>query len=149
MVIKNAESLALIAMTEHGLLEKGWKFKFDRAHRRFGYCSYREKTISLSKPLVELNDQEQVMDTILHEIAHALTGKGNGHNAKWRAKCVEIGARPNRCYSSAEVNEPKPRWLGTCPNGHKTYRHKRRRISCGRCSPKWNPELMFVWSENE
>jgi predicted SprT family Zn-dependent metalloprotease len=35
------------------------------------------------------------MDTVLHEVAHALT-RGDKHGARWKAKCLEIGARPDR-----------------------------------------------------
>ena len=34
-------------------IKLGYGFKFDNAKRRFGYCSYRDKEISLSKPLCE------------------------------------------------------------------------------------------------
>jgi predicted SprT family Zn-dependent metalloprotease len=68
----------------------GYKFKFDNAKRRFGYCSYTDKEISLSKPLCEynLNNFYQINDTILHEIAHALSYKihgrrGSGHCKRW------------------------------------------------------------------
>ena len=40
------------------------------------------------------HDPDEVRDTILHEIAHALVGPGHGHDAVWKAKCVEVGAKP-------------------------------------------------------
>ena len=53
----------------------GYSFKFDNAKRRFGQCSYTDKRISLSKPLASnnLDNFFQINDTILHEIAHALS----------------------------------------------------------------------------
>ena len=55
----------------------GYRFKFDNAKRRFGQCSYTNKRISLSKPLSSnnLDNFFQINDTILHEIAHALSYK--------------------------------------------------------------------------
>ena len=50
--------------------------------KRFGQCDRTTKTISLSKELTRINDISKVKDTILHEIAHALT-KG-GHNREWK-----------------------------------------------------------------
>ena len=38
-----------------------------------GTCSYVKKTIYLAKWYTELNDESEVRDTILHEIAHALS----------------------------------------------------------------------------
>ncbi len=152
MNIKLANRLAVSTMEKHGLIEKGWTFKFDRAKVRFGQCSHTIKRITLSEALTELNSLEQVTDTILHEVAHALVGSRNGHNYKWRMECVRIGANPDRCYGN-EVIQPenarlKRKWQGTCPNGHKTrLRARRTKISCGRCSRVYNPEYLFIWSE--
>jgi hypothetical protein len=44
----------------------------------------------------------QVTDTILHEIAHALT-LGDGHGYAWKRKCIEIGAKPERCYTNKDT----------------------------------------------
>jgi len=67
-----ARILAVTLMQQHGLV--GWTFKFDHARRRFGCCNFTRRTISLSRPLTFLNDDAEVRDTILHEIAHALAG---------------------------------------------------------------------------
>jgi len=40
--------------------------------------------------------EEQVRDTILHEIAHAIAGHKAGHGWQWKAECRRIGANPNR-----------------------------------------------------
>ena len=154
MNITNAESLALIAMSEHGLISEGWTFSFDRAKRRFGVCKHRTKQISLSRELTLLNDESQVTDTILHEIAHALCGPRNGHNGVWRMKCREIGANPTRCYSSDEVIQPKAKWIGICPNEHKTKAMKRMKVACSKCCNEFNrgkfsSDFMFVWTPNE
>jgi len=95
-------------MTDHGLFAVGWKFKWDRATRRFGCCHHQRKIISLSLPLTRLNPETQVRDTLLHEIAHALT-PGQGHNRHWKKKCVEVGAQPSRCFMPEEVILPPRR----------------------------------------
>jgi predicted SprT family Zn-dependent metalloprotease len=102
----DARHLALELIAAHGLTE--WRFGFDHARRRFGCCKYRAKLITLSRPLTLLNPVDQVRDTLLHEIAHALT-PGDGHGAKWRAACVRLGARPKRCYGEQEVVAPPRR----------------------------------------
>lgn len=155
MNITNAESLALIAMSEHGLISQGWTFSFDRAKRRFGVCKHRTKQISISKALTELNEEAEVKDTILHEIAHALAGPRNGHNRVWRMRCVQVGARPERCYDSVAVIQPAHKWLGTCPGcKRETKRMKRMKIACSRCCIQYNrgrytDEFAFVWTLNE
>jgi predicted SprT family Zn-dependent metalloprotease len=92
-------------MQRHGLIDAGWRFRFDHARRRFGACRYGEKAITLSRPLALLNAEPEVRDTLLHEIAHALC-PADGHGSKWKAKCREIGARPARCYTEQTVVSP-------------------------------------------
>lgn len=111
------EALALLKekMTEHGLSARGWTGSLDQAERRFGVCRPGRKEISISRPLCALNTDEEVCDTILHEIAHALavieTGENCGHDERWKAICRRIGARPERCYDSDEVNSPDAPWV--------------------------------------
>ena len=57
--------------------------------------------IRLSRPLTNANPWSTVKDTVLHEIAHALT-PGHHHDKVWKAKCVELGATPERCYRTIE-----------------------------------------------
>jgi predicted SprT family Zn-dependent metalloprotease len=132
----DAKILAFELMRAHCLI--GWRFKFDHARRRFGCCKYAEKTVTLSRPLTLMNDEGQVRDTLLHEIAHALT-PGDGHGELWKRKCREIGANPKRCFKEDEVNAPTrapaPYRYG-CPSC--TWWVERRRLSqrrfiCAKC----------------
>lgn len=100
MDLKRAADLAAELMDRHGLLTRGWIFEFDTiSKRRCGQCTHSTKTINLSVSYVTLNREELVRDTILHEIAHALVGRGHGHDRTWKLKCVEIGAMPTTCKS--------------------------------------------------
>lgn len=94
-----ARKLARSLMDQHGLA--AWHFGFDRARRRFGCCNFTRKSITLSAALVNLNSEEEVRDTVLHEIAHALT-PGDGHGNRWKNTCVQIGAKPERCYKESD-----------------------------------------------
>lgn len=153
MLLTTAEKLANDLLNEHGLHD--WTFEFDRAKRRFGYCSYKRKTISLSKHLVALNSEADVRDTILHEIAHALVGSNNGHNYKWRSMCITVGAKPERCYVDDEVVKPKHNYEGVCPNCGYTITRMRlktaaRDLACNLCCDKyndghWSEEFVLDW----
>jgi len=135
--------LAQELMEKHGLIDKGWTFTWSRAKKQFGVCRYRTKEIRLSRPLTELNDREDVRDTILHEIAHALT-PGAGHGWQWKMKAKEIGAKPNRCFKASDVNMPSHKIELVCGMCLKVLqkRHKRmnserlQRCSCRRCGLK-------------
>ncbi len=146
MILHEARSLARDLLRRHGLAD--WTFRFDRATRRFGSCRPGERTITLSAPLTALNDEAQVRDTILHEIAHALT-PGDGHGARWRAACRRIGAAPVRCYREgagaggvlAPPRPPAPYRMGcpTCGWWADRRRLPRARLACRACSA----EILF------
>ena len=140
MILKDAEILAKQLMQQHGLTEIGWRFEFDNAKRRFGVCNYTAKIIGLSRSLVELNDEARVRNTILHEIAHALT-PGHGHDRVWSRKAREIGSDGERCYKSQLVETPSAKYQAVCNTcGHTHKRHKTtnrsRILACGFCYKK-------------
>lgn len=141
-----AERMARKLMLEHGLY--GWNFKWDNAAKRFGQCNYRTATISMSKRLTVQRTEDAVRNTILHEIAHALT-PGAGHGPRWRAKALAIGCNGKRC--SDDPVTVKPNWIGKCPNGHKVGERLRRPSakaaprSCGQCSPVFNSAYLISW----
>ena len=98
MELKKASALTHVLMHQHGL-SRGWTFRWQNKKRSLGTCSYKKKEIRLSKWYVELNHLISVRDTILHEIAHALSyvrygSKGIGHGRLWKDICRQIGAVP-------------------------------------------------------
>jgi predicted SprT family Zn-dependent metalloprotease len=146
MKLHQAQELATSLMLVHRLSPK-WSFTFDRSKTQFGKCNYRKKQISLSKYLVELNSEEEVRDTILHEIAHALVPRGAGHGPKWKSLAVSIGCSGSRCFGQ-EVTRPAPKYQGTCPSCRQVIRRYRRSvIACGKCAPVFDPNYLFVWSQ--
>lgn len=124
MNLDEAEKLARRLMDENGLSH--WHFDFDRASRRFGSCDWARRLITLSWKLTALNETEQVRQTILHEIAHAMS-PGDGHGYKWRSACARLGIEPTRCYTDAEVKSP-------------ARQASRYEIGCARCNT-WNPRF--------
>src|SRR5689334_24415568 len=97
MDLMSAARLARELLDRFGL--RSWRFRFDRAVRRFGCCHYTTATITLSAPLTVLNSEAEVRDTLLHEIAHAVAGKAAGHGPEWKKYAAAVGAKPERCYS--------------------------------------------------
>lgn len=149
MKIVEASELAKSLLVEHGLTDKGWKLDWLLAGTTFGRCRYIEKTIYLSGPLVSRNTLELVKDTILHEIAHALTGPGHHHDSYWQETATRIGAAPTRCYSD-EVIEPPKRYIATCKTCGKVSEARKmpsRRKSCGACSPTFNERFLLTYEK--
>lgn len=105
-----AKSLAIRTMGRWGLLELGWKFEFNKRRSALGLCRPHRRTIYLSTYYLDKVSEVETMDTILHEIAHALEfvrHGTSGHGPKWKAICVEVGAKPLR-LCSAKIHHPYP-----------------------------------------
>ena len=138
MNIAEAETLALLHMEEHGILNT-FKFFFENCKRSLGRCHYgKVKKITLSRWYVEQNTEELVEDTILHEIAHALDYLDRGysnHDINWKKICIRIGANPKRC--SKEVDKPEGHYKYSVTCCGKTYGKHRmsgfRTYSCPKC----------------
>lgn len=151
MNVTEAATLARKLMNEHEL--RDWTFEYDNAKRRFGICKHGRRTISLSRYLVRLNDEDKVRDTILHEIAHALCGPRIGHGRAWRVKCMEIGAKPERCYDATndDVEQPPHRYEGRCPICGHTYHRLRLRertkneAACKPCYDRTGQYILVEW----
>ena len=92
-----------LLLAKHGLADAGWSVSFMKKRKPFsrsGQCRQLKKRIEIQPTFVELNDAETVNQTLLHEIAHALTPK-HGHNKFWKRKAIEIGHSGERCYSDS------------------------------------------------
>ncbi len=139
-------------LSQHGLSE--WEFGINSNRRRIGVCFSPSGSflgrIEISSHFAERNSDAEIRDTILHEIAHALVGPAHGHDAVWRAKCAEIGARPERCYGD-EVEMPKGKWRATCRSCETEYdRHRRPASSMGwYCRACGLPQGLLVWVESQ
>lgn len=124
-----------------------WSFAFNRRKTQMGLCCYGPQRIELSFHFAERNSEEAIRETLLHEIAHALTGPGHGHDAVWEKKCLEIGAKPQRlCF---DVDMPQGRWqarCGCCGMLHTKHRRPKHPVGwyCTQCGKErgrltWRP----------
>lgn len=146
--LTEVRELAVSLMAQHGI--PGWEFRWDNAKTRAGQCDQKNKVISLSAPLMSLWTRDQAKETILHEIAHALTNpKAPAHGREWQLTCMRIGADPTRTWGHNGEQPTPAKYKGTCPNGHELFRHKLTRKSitgsCNRCSPVFDQRYRFTW----
>ena len=164
---QQAQQLALELMRHHGVTNDGWEFRWSHGKKQLGCAQIRkrkrsfgrveeEKTIKLSRHLVALNDEDEVKDTILHEIAHAIAGIEHGHDGVWKAVCRRIGAKPQR-LAGREVNVVEPTYVIVCGVCEEVLAKRFRRIRkdrlarsyCQHCGPTTKGKLIFQTSSND
>ena len=89
--LEEVRVLARNLMNEHGL--EDWEFDWSNRVANFGDCSFHRRRIRLSRKMAAIRDIDATRNTILHEIAHALT-PGHKHDRVWKLKAIEVGADP-------------------------------------------------------
>ena len=133
-------NLARSEMNKYGL--KDWDLDLDFAKVRAGACYFREKKISFSRNFIKNAHQEDINDTILHEIAHALVGPKHGHNKVWKEMALKLGCSAKRCHTLEFSNY---KWTRFCVNQcweQKVHR-KKLNLICKKCGSN------VVYRENE
>lgn len=110
MDMMRAESLAKKLISEHA---PDYRFQWHDRINHLGTCNYRHKTIKLSMSWTKKLPESQVLDTILHEIAHALAEKEGhrGHGPIWQRHAKLLGANPSGTAHTGlnveDIKEPK------------------------------------------
>ncbi|QFG09462.1 SprT-like protease [Mycobacterium phage Yuna] len=143
MAMSEARRMTERLLAEHGLI--GWTVTFDNARRRAGVCRYTPKQIGLSKPLMAQRSYDDTVQTITHEIAHALVGHKHGHDAVWAAKHRSLGGNGKRCFDHLDESAP---WMGTCQHGKQFARYRQPKSMTGwacKCSAGSTP---ITWRRN-
>lgn len=72
---------------------KEWKIRITQNPEWsfLGMCVHTDKTIILNAFHIDIHPDEEVRNTILHELGHALVGPGHAHDEVWEAKAREVG----------------------------------------------------------
>jgi predicted SprT family Zn-dependent metalloprotease len=138
--------LAVVAgqeMHKHGL--RDWSFGLAALKRGLGVCRFRSKRIEIAEFHARNNPPVVVLDTLRHEIAHAIAGPAAKHGPAWKAVAIRLGATPRACDDSDETIVPPGDWQATCPGCGKTFhRYRRPKVLSGyRCKCESRSSLMF------
>jgi predicted SprT family Zn-dependent metalloprotease len=152
MELREAGALIRSIMDTHGL----WAipFDFDRGKNRLAATHFLVSTddcvkITFSKHFAELLSEEEIRNTVLHEIAHAKAGRKAGHGPVWKAHARKLGIPAERCAPATTV-APKGAYQGRCPKGHEHEAHRKpqRVKACFLCSRTFSLDNLITWSQN-
>lgn len=121
----------------------GWNLVVNgRMSSAAGRCKYDRREVHIAGWHLRRSRRRQVVDTLLHEAAHALAGPGTNHGPLWQRWAVRLGADPRRTlpaevWRDSPAAARPPRWLARCRRCGQRYRRqkrpRRRRVVCGRC----------------
>jgi predicted SprT family Zn-dependent metalloprotease len=102
-------------LKKNGLYNQGWRYKFVNSTTATGMTFHGEEKIGLSKNFIhsEKTTKEEIVNVILHEIAHAIVGAQEKHNEVWLSKALEIGCDGK--VKSKDFNEYK--YVFRCKKG--------------------------------
>lgn len=133
-------------------LDERWSFRFDNGKKRAGLCNYTAREISVSRYIAAKASDDDIHQTLLHEVAHAMAGHAAGHGSTWKRVAESIGCDPSRTHS-LETPEDLAPWLGRCPEGHEHVRWRApasgREYRCLKCPPGAAREGTIAWQRRE
>ncbi len=122
-------------LREHNLFDEGWRFKLARGKNRIGSCHYKDKTIRISRYLIYMGTDAEVMETVKHEIAHAIVGPREGHGYKWRTAAMMVGAIP-RATKKLSYDIPH-KYAIKCRECDRVLQKRHRRMSPNRLRTRY------------
>ena len=129
----------------YNMTRMNYRLAFNNNKSRWGYQTTRGRRIELSEWMMETHEENMNfwIDTVLHEIAHAIDcdirGRSN-HDWRWRNIALAIGCNGERTGTLKVTNTKASKYTIKCTNcGHERQGHKHSRAiaqgrkSCGKC----------------
>ena len=101
---KQVELVARFLLDEYKLSE--YKIEFRWMKNTLGKHFSKSKIITLSTHFINTKGYDRMLNTILHEIAHALTPL-HGHDLVWKTMARKVGAIPRASLNDALFQSEK------------------------------------------
>ncbi len=117
LMMKTLERYAPIANNKHMGDPSEWSLNFREAEdmpvkNALGTCNIGRKIITINAEFVANAPKAEVIDTILHECAHALCGieisprgRRMAHGKRWKSWARRVGASPSATTCSSKLGE--------------------------------------------
>jgi SprT protein len=124
-----------------------YRFRWMNEKTVNGRCFWNTNIIELSRPLTQLRTKAAVENTIMHEIAHALT-PGDHHGAKWQNQMRKFGLKPERCSSDDVDRSSISNWEAVCKGCKEKFhmiRKARQSKMCWACYKKTGRKYILTF----
>lgn len=120
---KSFKELATNFLKYYGLAQIGWSVSMNDHDNHLGECDFDNKSLNFSRTLLSGVNNLQRIDTILHEIAHAVAGPAAEHGPGWKKIAKKLGAVPQAKAHLHGSKEYPYIWQIICPNEHRYGTH--------------------------
>jgi len=134
-------------MERWDLPDRGWKVEWFNRITLLGQCVYTTQKVNVSRGLTALNSEESFLDTLRHEIAHALVGPGYGHGDVWKEKCLKVGCKPEQFPGPGDVVQPKAKYFYECygcKNEVWFAKWQKQKLVCRPCSKRAGSDVYYA-----
>lgn len=136
----------------HGLTN--WNVKIGHSPRRAGQANFQPQTIILSGVLMDVRSYDGTLDTIRHEVAHAIAGRNAGHGPVWKKTFISMGGDGNVRWSGDTLVKERPsKYKGTCTACGRSDFYMYRKFAGDRSCPcitkgRFDPRSLIIWQES-
>ena len=150
-----ARNIMLEELKKHKLFR--WRVGFNHRKSSVGLTKFGSRTIELSVYLIRYSSNEQIIDTIRHEIAHAIQFETFGysnHDKEWKKIASMIGANPSRTIEDADFSKKiLKKYSYSCQCCGITFGASRKLIRldrrfCKHCYDLYNKKCRFIEVQN-
>ena len=124
---------------------KGWRLTASTMYKNGGITWYDTKRIHIARRLLRVFSTKEIIDVVLHELAHAILPRGAGHGPKWvqlhrrlggtGSSCCRVFRKPHaaflcKCSQRLAYGPSQRKWCLECESLERVGRmHKYRRCN--------------------
>ena len=139
----------------------GWSLSFNNGKKRLGVTKFPKREISISKYVLDSDDESVFREVFLHELAHAIDFERNGlrgglqHDRVWSEICVSLGLIPKRTLPNNWIEKLGIKLNYTLSCNYCGYENQKDRISfrkrylCPCCLEERGAEIDLLINKNK
>lgn len=145
---KTREALVIASsmLVKHGLGD--WHLELRNAGSYAAKVWHRKKVLAISERYIVVSKKDDFVNTLYHEIAHAIVGAKHGHDHVFKAKYYELSGNMTHAGYATEQNISLYQAYCTNCDNHGTI-NRRIKAWCGNCLRTLGVKNMLVIEDNK